>query len=145
MRVLDCIADAYACGKAPDPPLHFLATRTVPVRPTSASVSWPRRVYKTVVERLRDALGRPARLATDGAEDEPSQGFHMVKLSPEDTAELLNLERPGTSRNMLMAAVHLAIGEWNLQHGSPAARSGCSSRSTCDRSSGLGPRSATSP
>jgi len=33
-------------------------------------------------------------------------------------------KRPGTSRNVLMAALHLAIGDWNLQHGTPGRRIG---------------------
>ena len=124
LQVLYCIADAHADGTQPVRPLDFLTTRPVPVRPASAPVSRRMRAYKAAVERLRDALARPARLARDGATEEPDHGFHLMRLSPEETAGLIDVERPGTSRNRLMAALHLAIGEWNLEHGSPGRQIG---------------------
>jgi NRPS condensation-like uncharacterized protein len=124
LPVLDCVAEAYARGTEPVPPLDFLATRTLPVRPASAPVPPWMRAYVTGVERLRNALTRPARLAPDGAADEPGYGFHLVRLSPEETADLISAERPGTSRNVLMAALHLAIGQWNLEHGDPGRQIG---------------------
>ncbi|MDQ4005728.1 MAG: hypothetical protein M3135_05435 [Actinomycetota bacterium] len=124
MRVLDCVADAYASGMEPDPPLDFLATRTIPVRPASAPVSPAMAVYKTLVERLRDRFARPAQLIRDGEVEEPGYGFHLVRLSPAETARVIDVQRPGTSRNRLMAALHLAIGEWNREHGWPGRQIG---------------------
>ncbi|MDQ3978469.1 MAG: hypothetical protein M3314_02810 [Actinomycetota bacterium] len=124
MRVLDCMAGAYAAGTAPDPPLEFVATRTIPVRPASAPVSPAMAVYRTLVERLRDKLARPAQLIRDGEVDEPGYGFHLVRLSPAETARVIDIQRPGTSRNRLMAALHLAIGEWNREHGWPGRQIG---------------------
>ena len=124
LRVLDCLADAYAGGRGPVPPLDFLATRTVPVRPASAPVTRWMGAYKTAVERMRNGLARPARLIADGATDEAGHGFHVVRLSPEETGRVVDLERPGTSRNTLMAGLHLAIGQWNLEHGKPGRQIG---------------------
>ena len=124
LRVLDCIADAYTDGTEPVPPLDFLATRSVPVRPASAPVSSPMRAYRRAVERLRDWLARPARLAADGGAADEGQGFHLVRLSREETGEVIHVGRAGTSRNMLLSALHLAIGEWNLEHGSPGRQIG---------------------
>src|SRR5205807_2175297 len=50
LRLLDCVADAYGYGTVPDPPLDFLATRTVPVRPASAPVSRAMAAYRTLIE-----------------------------------------------------------------------------------------------
>ena len=127
MRVLDCVAGAYAAGAAgaaPDPPLDFLATRTIPVRPASAPVSPAMALYKTFVERILDRLTRPAQLIPDGAVEEAGYGFHLVRLSPAVTARVVDTQRPGTSRNRLMAALHLAIGEWNREHGRPGRQIG---------------------
>jgi NRPS condensation-like uncharacterized protein len=124
LRVLDCIASAYAGRGAPDPPLDFLARCGVPVRPASAPVSKVVGLHKALVERLRDQLARPARLAPDQPEEHPGYGFHLVSLSAEETRRVINVERPGTSRNILLAALHLAIGEWNLEHGAPGRRIG---------------------
>ncbi|MDQ4096563.1 MAG: hypothetical protein M3144_01670 [Actinomycetota bacterium] len=124
MRLLDCVAGAYAAGTEPDPPLDFLATRTIPVRPASAPVSAAMAVYKSLVERLRDKLTRPAQLIRDGDVEEPGYGFHLVRLSSAETARVIDVQRPGTSRNRLMAALHLAIGEWNREHGWPGRQIG---------------------
>ena len=73
MRILDCIARAYASGAEPDPPLDFLAFHDLPVRPASAPVSGWGRARRRVIERLRDLLARarpgwpPTRPATNRA------------------------------------------------------------------------------
>ncbi|MGH9224159.1 MAG: hypothetical protein ACRD2W_10360 [Acidimicrobiales bacterium] len=124
LRVLDCLARAYADGTAPVPPLDFLATRELPVRPASAPVSWAMGWYQKAVERVRNQMARPARLVPDGPAEDEGYGFHLVRLAADDTARLINVERAGTSRNTLMAALHLAIGQWNLEHGSPGRQIG---------------------
>lgn len=124
VAVLGWIADAYAGreGMRPD----FLATRDLPVRPSwsddSMLVSW----YHTLVEQVRDLLAYPAHLAPDQAADTdtPGCGLHLLQLSPEDTRRVVSRDRPGTSRNILLASLHLAIGDWNLRHGTPGRRIG---------------------
>ena len=37
---------------------------------------------------------------------------------------MVDVEHPGTSRNVLMAALHLAVGDWNLEHHSPGRQIG---------------------
>lgn len=124
LRVLRTIARVYTGGTDSDPPLDFLVGRDVPVRPASAPPSpWLGR-YRALSERVRDFLVRPARLAPDQARDEPGYGFHLVSLSAEDTRNVVTADHQGTSRNVLMASLHLAIGEWNLQHGVPGGRIG---------------------
>ncbi|MGI9021762.1 MAG: hypothetical protein ACR2HV_00745 [Acidimicrobiales bacterium] len=124
LRILQAVAAAYAGDADRDPPLDFPTVRVLPVRPASAPVSTLKGRYRYLVERLRDTLARPARLAPDGPGDLPGYGFHLVELSPEDTRLVADPDRPGTSRNILMAALHLAIGDWNLAHGTPGRRVG---------------------
>ena len=124
LRVLHCIARAYAGDTEPDAWLDFLACRDLPVRPASPSASVLLRSCKRAVERLRDMLARTGRLAADQPADHPGYGFQLVGLSAEETAHVVDAKRPGTSRNVLMAALHLAIGDWNLQHGTPGRRIG---------------------
>jgi NRPS condensation-like uncharacterized protein len=119
LRVLRAVAGAYAEGEPPGPPLDFLAGRDLPVRPASARVSGLEERWRAGVERLRDRLARPARIAADDAVDEPGYGFHFVRFSVEDTRRVANMHRQGTARNLLLAALHLAIGDWNLAHGTP--------------------------
>ncbi|MDQ4070745.1 MAG: hypothetical protein M3203_14935 [Actinomycetota bacterium] len=124
LRVLETIARAYADGECSGPPLDFLALRDLPVRPASAPVSVVAARWKDGVERVRDALARPAHVAPDGPADEPGYGFHFVRFSVEDTRRVANVHRQGTARNVLLAALHLAIGNWNLDHGTPGRRVG---------------------
>lgn len=122
LTVLQSIARAYAgeadLGRRPD----LVATRDLPVRPASAPV-WAG-PYRTMVERLRDFLARPAQLAADQPDDEPGYGFHLLRLSPEETRRVMEAASPGTTRDVLLAALHLAIGHWNLEHGAPGRRVG---------------------
>lgn len=124
MEVLRSIADAYATGADCERPLDFPALDDLPVRPASAPVSKWVGWYRLLVERLRDALARPARLAPEHPDAEAGYGYHLVRLSDDDTGLVVDVDRPGTSRNTLVAALHLAIGDWNLQHGAPGRRVG---------------------
>jgi len=122
LRVLQSIARAYAGDTAGA--LDFLAVRDLPVRPASVRASVLDRSYKRVVERLRNMLDRPARVAADQPGEHPGYGFHLVGLSAQETRHVVDVECPRNSTNVLMAALHLAIGQWNLQHGIAARRIG---------------------
>jgi hypothetical protein len=124
LSVLDCIARAYAGDALPGGPLDFLAGRDLPVRPASPSASVAARAGTRALEWLRDVLARTGRLAADEASDRPGYGFHHVALSPQQTAHVVDVDRAGTSRNVVMAALHLAIGDWNREHGAPGRRIG---------------------
>lgn len=123
LRVLRSVSDAYS-GRRSDAPHEFLSLQELPVRPAVGRSSAFVVRYSLVVERLRDVLARPAQLVADGASDHPGYGFHLLKLSAEDTGDIVRRDRPGTSRNLVLAALHLAIGEWNLAHGAPGGRVG---------------------
>lgn len=122
VEVLHAIARTYA-GE-PQPALDFLAGHDLPVRPASPPSSLAWRLFARAVEWLRDRLARTGRIAADGAQDRAGYGFHMVSLTVAETSYAVEGTRPGTERNVLMAALHMAIGDWNLQHGTPGRRIG---------------------
>ncbi|HVF77121.1 MAG TPA: hypothetical protein VNA28_02390 [Solirubrobacteraceae bacterium] len=124
MEVLHAIARAYADAGAPVAALDFLAGHDLPVWPSSPSMSVAARFFARLVEWLRDRLARTGRLAADGAQDRDGYGFHMVSLTAAETSYAIEGTEPGTERNVLMAALHRAIGDWNLQHGTPGRRLG---------------------
>jgi NRPS condensation-like uncharacterized protein len=124
VQIVRSIARAYAGEGDGDPSLKFLALMDLPVQPSSSSISPWRAWNRSTLERLRDRLARPAPLAADGPRDDPGVGFHLVQLTAEDTRRIVDADRPGTSRNVVLAALHLAIGEWNLRHETPAHRVG---------------------
>jgi NRPS condensation-like uncharacterized protein len=124
LRMLRAIAEAYAGEGDCDPPPDFLAVRDLPVRSASASVPRWLGWYRAGVEQLRNLATRPARLAPDGAGDAPGYGFHLVLLSADDTRRVVDVDRPGTTRNILLAGLHLATAHWNLQHAASGGRIG---------------------
>lgn len=123
-HLLRSIAEAYATGDPPAPPLDFVAVNDLPVRPSAAPLSIVEAWYRTAVEHVRDLLANPATIAPDRPSTDPGYGFHFVGLSVEDTRRVANVHRKGTARNVLLAGLHLAIGEWNLDHGRPGRRIG---------------------
>jgi len=120
LRVLQAIAQAYASEG--ETALDFLSSRDIAVRPATATTSAVVRYGKWAVERLRDGLARPARLAVDQGEDRDGYGFHLVRLSADDTRQLVDTAASGPSSSVLMTALHLAMGQWNLEHGTPDRR-----------------------
>ena len=128
LTVLQAIARVYAGAGAgetqTDAETDFLASHELPVRPASPSRSLLSLSLKRTVEWLRDKLARTGRLVADGATDRDGYGYHLFALSAEETEHAVKGTRPGTERNVLMAALHIAIGDWNLQHGTPGRRIG---------------------
>lgn len=123
LQVLQSIARAYA-GAEQVAPLDFLATLDLPVRPAAASTPAAARAYKKVVARLRDVRDRPARLAAEEAGADPGCGYHLVALSAEETRDVVGVEHARANTNVLMAALHLAIADWNDRHGAGGRRIG---------------------
>lgn len=64
----------------------------------------------------------PARLAPVGADDRPGYGFDLRSLSQADTDALVELRHPGTVNDLLLAALNLAIADWNADQGAPCGR-----------------------
>ena len=124
VRVMESVAGAYAEDGPPGPPMDFVAVNDLPVRPASRPVSAVEAWYRTAVERVRDVLANPACLAADHPDADPGYGFHFTRLSVADTRRVANVHRQGTARNVLLAGLHLAIGEWNREHGTPGRRIG---------------------
>ena len=122
LTVLHAIARAYAGDAEPEIPFDFLALSDLPVRPAPAPVSVVVGSAKRAVERVRDVLARPTYLASDQPADRSGYGFHLVRLSGEDTRSLVGVEPSGTTENILITALHLAMSDWNLQHAVPGRR-----------------------
>lgn len=120
LQVLRSVARAYA-GQTP-PPLDLLALHDLPVRPAVTGSTRGVWLYRAGVEKVRNLLTPPALLAPDQARDQTGFGYHLVNLSEADTRALVHFDHPGTSTDVLLAALHLAIGAWNAEHGRPGGR-----------------------
>jgi NRPS condensation-like uncharacterized protein len=117
VQILRAIAGAYAGADGPAGALDFLALHDLPVRPVPPSAAVPIvRAYEQAVERLGDLRARPARIAADGGADERGHGFHMVGLSAQETRDVVDVTHPGNAGDVLMAALHRTVGDWNRRH-----------------------------
>lgn len=123
IRVLRSMARAY--WGLPDllPDLELEATRDM--RAALAAEDTPERARRvsTLLDKLKDEVHPPARLAVDGGTEKPGYGFHHVRLSPEKTKALSAVEG-GTVNDVLLAALHMAIAGWNDDHVVPSKRIG---------------------
>lgn len=122
LQVLSSVARSYA-GPAPaPPPLDLLALHDLPVRPATSGGTRGVWLYRAAMEKVRNLLTPPALLVPDQARDEPGFGYHHVDLSENDTRALVHFGHSGTSTDVLLAALHMAIGAWNAAHGRPGGR-----------------------
>ncbi|HEV2777364.1 MAG TPA: hypothetical protein VGV90_17375 [Solirubrobacteraceae bacterium] len=122
-RVLERLARAYAGTADADAALDFLACADLPVQPAAPRSSRLVRLGRKGVERLRDALSKPPRVADDEAADEPGYGFHLCGLSAQATRDATG-GGGGATRDALVAALHLTIARWNSRHAMPGRRIG---------------------
>jgi NRPS condensation-like uncharacterized protein len=65
---------------------------------------------------------QPARVARDGGDDRPAYGFECFALSVAESRSLF-ARRPKTAtvNDVLLAALAIAIGRWNAEHGRRAS------------------------
>ena len=122
LRLLRSVARAYTGDADPLPDVDFLADRDLAGTFAGADPSTRLRRYLAVLERLRDLLHSPARLVRCEGDATPGYGFHHERLDAEQTQRLVRLEHPGSVNDVLVAAMHLAIEEWNSRQGSPSRR-----------------------
>lgn len=117
LMVLRTVARTYAAEPVRFPPVDFLASRDVPVRPVAARRHRLARRYQLGLEKVRDALARPTRLMPDHPGTAPGHGFHLVTVESGDPASLAAARNPDVDNDILVAALHLAVSVWNTDHG----------------------------
>lgn len=125
LRLLRSIARAYCDAPDPVPENGSAEERTLPVRLGEADTSTRLRRYLALAERLRDVAAPPARLAPAVETDPPADhgyGLHHVVLDQDRTRGLTDRDRPGSVNDVLLAALHLAVNDWNAQHQAPCRR-----------------------
>jgi NRPS condensation-like uncharacterized protein len=122
VQVLRSVARSYAGQAPPRPSLDILALHDIAVRPAVSGTARGVWLYRAAVEKVRNLLTPPALLASDSASEEPGAGYHLVELSEDDTRDLVHFDHPGTSTDVLLAALHLAIAAWNAEHGRTGGR-----------------------
>lgn len=126
LRVLCSIARAYAGQADPVPDVDPLTPRD----PAAAffpggGFGGPVRRGLALLRELHEAAGKWTRVAPEGGEDRPGYGFHRVALTAEQTAAFVGGHPAGvTVHDLLLAALHLTVEEWNAEHRVSAGRIG---------------------
>lgn len=124
LRLLRSVSSAYAGAYEGDIGPDPIAARGHLGELTSAGLRTRTRRRLALAEKLTDVVVHPARVAHEGANDEPGYGFHHVSLAPPLTQALVDLRHPGTVNDVLLAALHLSIARWNAGHGERCGRIG---------------------
>jgi NRPS condensation-like uncharacterized protein len=125
IRVLRSIARAYADVEDPIPDLDFDRVRNLTGELRQANLKMRIRRQLELATRLRDLVAPPARVAADGDDGTAGYGFVHSSLSEEQTrAVVAGATAPATVNDLLLAALHLAIADWNAKHGRPCRRIG---------------------
>lgn len=124
LRLLRSIARAYTGADDPIPSLDFERTRDLTNQLAARPLSMRIRRQLALATRMRDLVAPPARVAPDGGADQAGYGFVHFRLSESQTEALMqSLAGPAarsaagpTVNDVLLAALHLAIADWNTQH-----------------------------
>ncbi len=122
LQVLRSVACSYAGHSQRPSALDLLALHDLPVAPAAAVGTRGVWLYRAAVEAFRNLLTPPALLVPDHAGEKPGYGYHVVCLPEDATRALVHFDHPGTSTDVLLAALHLAIASWNAEHGRPGGR-----------------------
>jgi NRPS condensation-like uncharacterized protein len=112
LRLLHSIARAYTGDIEPPPVVDLPEARDLnELLSASPGETEPR--TRRVLDKVRDLASPPARLAAEGAVDEAGYGFHHLTLPSDQTKALTDWEGPGTVNDLLIAALNLAVDNWN--------------------------------
>lgn len=123
LRFLQSVVRAYADAPDPVPDVDPLAARAVDGLAPPSLLDRAGRWYGWA-RSVPAALDRPTRLARSGAVDEAGYGVAHVVVPAEAFAEL-EPWRHGedtTVNDLLLAALHLAVADWNADHAAPSER-----------------------
>jgi NRPS condensation-like uncharacterized protein len=122
LRFVRSVARAYAQQPDPVPNVDPVEARSLETLVGTEDTPTKLRRLAMVAEKARDAVVTPARIAPDGGVDRPGYGLHHLRLSAGQTEQLVTKDLPGTVNDVLLAALHMTIAEWNEEHGTGARR-----------------------
>jgi NRPS condensation-like uncharacterized protein len=124
LRILRSIARAYRGEPDPVPDVDLESARNLQAGLAAGDAARrSRRVY-ALLRKARDLITAPARVAPDQGSDRPGYGLHPVILTTAQTDALSGVRHDGTINDLLLTALHLAIADWNAEHGVSCRRIG---------------------
>lgn len=123
LRLAQAICEAYRGDEPMQDSVTFQESRAMldDLRPSSLDDGL--NVVDSAARHLQNVVDSPTRIARVGGTDEHGWRFARRKLDAELTARLIGDRPDGVSVNdVLQAALHMAIEEWNEDHGSSARK-----------------------
>lgn len=126
VRLMQSIARGYRGEPDPPDPLPLAQARDLGsfLAPKTRGEKWARQLE--AVRRFREAIDSPSRIAVVGGTDEDGFGFvyRQLELGAATTPGLTRRERGTTINDVLLAALHLTVADWNRGHEVPTDRIG---------------------
>jgi NRPS condensation-like uncharacterized protein len=117
-RLMLSILRAYAGDEDPIPALDPLAEHDVRRLSVPRSASERRARRGALIRGAWRPFVQTARLARDGGDDRPAYGFESIALTLEESKALFARHAAdNTVNDVLLAALAVTIGRWNLEHG----------------------------
>ncbi len=123
LRIAQAICEAYRGDEPMQDSVGFRESRSMleDLRPSSLDDGL--NVLDSATRHLQNVVDSPTRIANVGGTDEQGWRFARRKLDADLTARLIGNRPDGVSVNdVLQAALHMAIAEWNEDHGSGARK-----------------------
>lgn len=122
LRLLQSMSRAYTGEPDPLPSVSLSEARDVAGLLGTDSPAIRSQRNRVLAGKAADLVRAPARLAAQGGVNQPGYLIVHRSLSVEDTSALVESPSPGTVNDKLMAALHLAIWDWNGAHQSRGRR-----------------------
>ncbi len=123
LRIAQALCEAYRGEEPMQDSVSFRESRSMleDLRPSSLDDGL--NLLGSATRQLQNAVDSPTRIAKVGGDDDPGWRFTRRTLDEELTARLIGDRPDGVSVNdVLLAALHMAIAEWNEERGESARK-----------------------
>lgn len=127
-RIIQSIVRHYAGDPDPVPELDPLSVRDLKKLAGSKTLTQRVERIRLLIEHLDKARHPPTRIKSKGVsvknpDELPGYGFELLAFSPKETKQFMSRRvKPATVNDMLLAALALAIREWNARNGGKTGR-----------------------
>ncbi|PTQ89391.1 condensation domain-containing protein [Agitococcus lubricus] len=127
-RLIRSVVNFYSEQADIVPPIDPLSVRHLLKLAGAKTMAQRLERTKLLLEHLGNSRQPPVRIASEGvhvhhADDIAGYGVQILALTPEQTKQFMARRRkPATVNDMLLAAMSLAIKQWNVQHGQEVGR-----------------------
>jgi len=120
VRLMASFLRAYAGESDPVPEVNPLEVRDIARLVNTRSLRARLARGATLVEQTGRLAEPPARIAPQGARDEPGYGFTLLRLDSSELERVQSHRREGATVNdVLLAGLGVSIAQWNDHHDAP--------------------------